>query len=304
MDKGNKMNYTIKNNMLKVTISSKGAEIQSVKGVHSDYEYMWQADPAIWDRHAPVLFPIVGRLKNDQYTYQGKTYHLGQHGFARDCEFIVEKQSDESITFLLKDSEETRKVYPFKFELRVNYNLMNNLLEENFIVTNKTDGEMIFGIGGHPGFNLPVDDLQVKKEDFYFATQPSEARVKIPISKQTGLLDWANRSLASTDSLIGLSDDLFKNDALIYQLRGHDNKISVRTENSKFHINVWTRNAPFVGIWSQYPKTANYVCIEPWWGIADRSDADGKLEDKYGMNHLAKGETFNAGFSITFHSGK
>lgn len=293
------MDYTIKNNMLEVTISSKGAEVQSVKGVHSGHEYMWQADPKVWKRHAPVLFPIVGRLKNDEYTYQGKTYHLTQHGFARDREFEVENQTNESITFLLKDDAQTHEVYPFEFELRVNYNLMNNLLEENFTVTNKSNGEMIFGIGGHPGFNIPVDGEKLKKTDYYFATQPSETRVQIPL--KGAFLDWENRSLASTNTLIGLSDDLFKNDALIFQLRGHDNKISLRTEKSKFHINVWTRNAPFVGIWSQYPKTGNYVCIEPWWGIADRTDADGKLEDKFGMNHLPAGENFHAGFSITFH---
>ena len=298
MDKGNKMNYTIKNNMLEVKISSKGAENQSVKGRHSGYEYIWQADPKIWNRHAPVLFPIVGRLKDDEYTYQGKKYHMTQHGFARDREFEVENQSEESITFLLKDDEQTHEIYPFNFELRVNYNLMNNLLEENFTVTNKTNGEMIFGIGGHPGFNLPVNE-NISKQDYYFTTQPSEARVKIPLTDS--FLDWENRSLASTDSLIGISDELFKNDALIYQLRGHDNKISLRTEKNKFHINVWTRNAPFVGIWSQYPKTANYVCIEPWWGIADRNVTSGKLEEKYGMNHLAKGKSFDAGFSITFH---
>lgn len=292
------MDYTIENNMLKVTISTKGAEIVSVKGIHTGHEYMWQADPKVWGRHAPVLFPIVGRLKNDEYTYNGKSYHLGQHGFARDQEFEVEKHTKESITFLLKDNEETRKVYPFKFEFRVNYNLLNNLLEENFSVKNTDDKELIFGVGGHPGFNVPVDE-EVGKEDYYFATAPSKARVQIPL--KGSYLDWDNRSLASTDSLITLSDDLFKNDALIFELRGHDNKFSLKTDKNRFHINVWTRDAPFVGVWSQYPKTANYVCIEPWWGIADRQDANGKLEDKYGMNHLEPGKEFNAGFSITYH---
>ena len=144
------MNYTIKNSILQVEIASKGAEVQSVKSLHSGYEYIWQADPEVWQRHAPVLFPIVGKLKNDEYTYQGKTYHLTQHGFARDSEFKVERHTDESITFLLTDSAKTREVYPFKFELRVNYNLLNNLLEENFSVVNKSDGAMIFGIGDIP----------------------------------------------------------------------------------------------------------------------------------------------------------
>lgn len=293
------MDYTIENNMLKVRISSKGAEIQSVLGKDSDHEYMWQADPKIWGRHAPVLFPIVGRLKNDQYTYQGKTYHMGQHGFARDQDFAVEHQTADSITFLLKDNEETRKQYPFKFELRVNYNLLNNLIEENFSVSNKSEQEMIFGIGGHPGFNVPVN-VEMKKSDYYFAFQPSKPRIQIPL--KAPYLDWENRSLASTDSLIELSDDLFKDDALIFMMRGVNNKISLRTDKNHFHINVWTRNAPFVGIWSQYPKTANFVAIEPWWGIADRLDSDGKLEDKYGMNHLAPNDTFNVGFGMTFHS--
>lgn len=293
------MDYTIKNNMIEVVISDHGAEVQSVKGAHTGEEYMWQADPEIWGRHAPVLFPIVGRLKNDEYTYQGKTYHMGQHGFARDCDFEVENHTQESITFLLKDNEKTREMYPFKFEFRVNYNLMNNLLEENFSVVNKSDETMIFGVGGHPGFNLPVNNGE-EKEDYYFDMHPSIARVKIPL--KGAYLDWNNRSLASTDSFIGLSDELFKDDALIYELHGHDNKVSLRTDKSKFHINVWTRNAPYVGIWSQYPNTANYVCIEPWWGIADREDADGELEHKYGMNHLEPGKEYQAGFSITYHS--
>lgn len=293
------MDYTIKNNMIEVVISDHGAEVQSVKGAYTGEEYMWQADPEIWGRHAPVLFPIVGRLKNDEYKYQGKTYHMGQHGFARDCDFEVENHTQESITFLLKDNEKTREMYPFKFEFRVNYNLMNNLLEENFSVVNKSDETMIFGVGGHPGFNLPVNNGE-EKEDYYFDMHPSIARVKIPL--KGAYLDWNNRSLASTDSFIGLSDELFKDDALIYELHGHDNKVSLRTDKSKFHINVWTRNAPYVGIWSQYPKIANYVCIEPWWGIADREDADGELEHKYGMNHLEPGKEYQAGFSITYHS--
>lgn len=293
------MDYTIKNNMIEVVISDHGAEVQSVKGAHTGEEYMWQADPEIWGRHAPVLFPIVGRLKNDEYKYQGKTYHMGQHGFARDCDFEVENHTQESITFLLKDNEKTREMYPFKFEFRVNYNLMNNLLEENFSVVNKSDETMIFGVGGHPGFNLPVNNGE-EKEDYYFDMHPSIARVKIPL--KGAYLDWNNRSLASTDSFIGLSDELFKDDALIYELHGHDNKVSLRTDKSKFHINVWTRNAPYVSIWSQYPNTANYVCIEPWWGIADREDADGELEHKYGMNHLEPGKEYQAGFSITYHS--
>ncbi|CCI82657.1 aldose 1-epimerase family protein [Lactobacillus hominis] len=294
------MDYQIKNSFLTATISDHGAEIQSVKDNNSNREYMWQADPKIWGRHAPVLFPIVGRLKDDQYRYKGQTYHMGQHGFARNMDFSVEEKDDNHITFLLISNEETKKSYPFDFELRVTYTLLNNLLEERFDVTNTGDEEMIFGIGGHPGFNLPTDH-GLTKSDYYFKFEPSVDHIRIPL--KAPLIDWANRSLVATDSLFEISDLLFKDDAWVFQLKGR-NKVSIRTEKSNYHINVKMDNAPFVGLWSQYPQTADYICIEPWWGIADTVDASGNLEDKKGMNKLAPNNTWENGFSIAFHDEK
>lgn len=294
------MDHKLQNSFLTVTVSDHGAEIQSVIDNNSKREYMWQADPKIWGRHAPVLFPIVGRLKDDQYIYAGKTYHMGQHGFARDSQFEVESKSDDEITFLLKSNEDTKKQYPFDFELRVTYTLVNNLLEERFDVTNTDDKEMIFGIGGHPGFNLPTDE-NIKKNDYYFKFEPSIDHIRVPL--KAPLIDWAHRSLVATDTLFEISDDLFKDDAWVFQLKGR-NKVSIRTDKSDYHINVKMDNAPFVGLWSQYPKTADYICIEPWWGIADTLDSDGKLEDKKGMNRLQPGHTWENGFSIAFHDKK
>ena len=293
------MDHKLQNSFLTVTVSDHGAEVQSVIDNNSKREYMWQADPKIWGRHAPVLFPIVGRLKDDQYTYDGKIYHMGQHGFARDSQFEVESKSDDTITFLLKSNEETKKQYPFDFELRVTYTLVNNLLEERFDVTNTDDKEMIFGIGGHPGFNLPTDE-NIKKNDYYFKFEPSIDHIRIPL--KAPLLDWAHRSLVATDTLFEISDLLFKDDAWVFQLKGR-NKVSIRTDKSDYHINV-KMDAPFVGLWSQYPKTADYICIEPWWGIADTLDSDGKLENKKGMNRLQPGHTWENGFSIAFHDKK
>lgn len=294
------MDHKLQNSFLTVTVSDNGAEIQSVIDNNSKREYMWQADPEIWGRHAPVLFPIVGRLKDDQYTYDGKTYNMGQHGFARDSQFEVENKSDDKITFLLKSNEKTKKQYPFDFELRVTYALVNNLLEERFDVTNTDDKEMIFGIGGHPGFNLPTDE-NIQKNDYYFKFEPTIDHIRIPL--KAPLIDWANRSLVATDSLFEISDRLFKDDAWVFQLTG-SNKVSIRTDKSDYHINVKMDNAPFVGLWSQYPKTADYICIEPWWGIADTLDSNGRLEDKKGMNRLEPGHTWKNGFSIAFHDKK
>lgn len=224
---------------------------------------------------------------------------MGQHGFARNMEFALEEQTKEKLTFLLTDTEETRAVYPFKFEFRVSYELLNNMIKESFHVTNKGEGDMIFGVGGHPGFALPVED-GVKKDDFYLQVNPAKPRVQVPL--EGGLLNWEKRFLAPTESLITITDDLFKDDAMVLVMRHPDNKFSIKTETSRFHINVRTDSAPYVGIWSQYPKTADYVCIEPWWGIADLTDTDGDLEDKKGMNRLASGEDFEASFRMSFHS--
>lgn len=191
-----------------------------------------------------------------------------------------------------------KKQYPFDFEFRVKYSLVNNLIKEDFIVTNTGSEEMIFGVGGHPGFNLPTNQ-GLKKEDYYFKFDPSIDHVRIPL--EAPLLDWENRSLVSTNSLFEINDQLFEKDAWIFQLDNHPTKVSIKTDKSNYHINVHIDNAPYVGLWSQYPVTADYICIEPWWGIADTKDTNGKLEDKIGMNRVAAGQTWSNGFSMAFH---
>ncbi|QNQ82345.1 aldose 1-epimerase family protein [Lactobacillus sp. PV037] len=289
------MEYRLKNDFLTVTISDHGAEIQSIVDNETQTEYIWQANPKVWKRHAPILFPIVGALKDNQYFYKDKIYNMSQHGFARDMNFRVENASETSITFLLQDTPETLKNYPFKFELRVTYTLSNNSVEENFEVINQDTKEMIFGIGGHPAFNLPTNQ-EIKKDDYYFKFAPSVEHMRIPL--KAPLLDWSKRSQAATDSLIKISDLLFKEDAWVLELRGK-NEVSVATDKNNYQVSI-KMDAPYVGLWSQYPQTADYVCIEPWWGIADILETKGHLEDKKGMNHLAAGKTWKAGFVMTF----
>ncbi|MDO4912226.1 MAG: aldose 1-epimerase family protein [Lactobacillus sp.] len=291
------MKYQLANKMIQVTVDEHGAELTSVKGVNSHFEYLWQADPKVWGKHSPVLFPIVGALRDDQYQYAGKTYHLGQHGFAHNEEFTLAEKTDTKIVLSLKSNDRLKEMYPFDFELLVSYELLNNMIQVEYQVKNLDDKEMIFGIGGHPGFNLPVEDGH-KKTDYYLAFTPAKERVKFPIKDR--MIDWAHRSIGATNTLIGLTDDLFKDDALIYELSG-ENKVTLRRDDGEFHINLWTEGAKFIGIWSQYPATADYVCLEPWWGIADRNDGNGNFEDKYGMNHLASGETFKASFKVSFN---
>ena len=291
------MNYQIKNNDLTITVSNQGAEVQSVKSNKSGREFIWQADPQVWGRHAPVLFPIVGRLKNDQYQYQGKIYHLGQHGFARDSVFEIEEKTPTAITFVLRANEKTLENYPFNFELKVRYSLDSYSLKEEFIVKNLDDKTMIFGIGGHPGFNLPTND-KISKEDYYFKFSPNNARVKIPL--KAPLLDWDSKTKVATNQLFKISNLMFKDDAWVFELKDR-NQVTLASEKNNYQVTVTMENAPYVGLWSQYPKTADYACIEPWWGIADTLDASGKLEDKKGMNHLSAGDMWQNGFTMTFH---
>ena len=148
---------TIENEQLKIIISPKGAELQSIFNKQTELEYLWNGDPAFWSKKSPVLFPIVGTLKNDTYYYNDKTYKLSRHGFARDMEFEKEKQSATSITFLLRSSEATLQDFPFEFEFRIIYAVQDNSLHVSYNVHNTSSGEMYFSVGGHPALKLPLE---------------------------------------------------------------------------------------------------------------------------------------------------
>lgn len=288
----------IANEFLTVEINPYGAELQSLKGNVSGLEYLWQADPAVWQRHAPVLFPFVGRSKNDQYTYQGQTYPMGQHGFARDREFEVESVSAQKAVFLLKSDAESLAIYPFEFELRITYQIKDMHLTVNYDVKNTaTQGPMYFSIGGHPGFKVPLtDDTQF--EDYFIDYRPQKSRIKIPL--QGAFINLNERTLAPTDVATDINHALFKNDAMIYDLKGQENTFSIRSEKTKHSISM-KLSAPFIGVWSPYPTAGNLVCLEPWWGIADDVEANGELSEKFGVNRLAPQATFNANYEITIH---
>lgn len=292
------MQIELNNEFYRVIMDTKGAELQSVIGQHNHYDFLWQADPKVWGRHAPVLFPIVGRLKNDEYRYQGQTYHMTQHGFARDNEFEVERQTDHSVTFLLKDSEATRAIYPFKFEFRVKYSLINQLIKVSYYVTNPSTTEpLYFSVGGHPGFRVPLAD-DAKFEDYFLRFKPSKSRIQIPLGENGGI-NYAKRTLAPTDVDWQINHDVFKDDALIFQLPDA-NEVQILSDKTDHGISLKTKDAPYVGIWSAYPTTGDYICIEPWWGIADPTDASGELTEKLGINKLDPNGEFKAKYSISF----
>ncbi|MFD0897265.1 aldose 1-epimerase family protein [Loigolactobacillus binensis] len=291
------MTLSIKNQFLQANFTEKGAELTNLISLDSGTEYIWQADPQVWGRHAPILFPFVGRLKNDQYRYQGKTYHMGQHGFARDRVFTVSNQTATTISFKLTADAQSRKIYPFAFELTVTYQLIDNDLKVTYRVHNPATSELYFSIGGHPGFNVPVTP-ENKFEDYYISYEPKKSRVQIPLVGPFN--DAAHKTLAATDIDHDLTHELFQNDALIYELH-QPNTFTLKNDHNHQGISVTVPDAPYTGIWSPYPTTGNLVCIEPWWGIADNLETSGELTEKMGINELAGGEDFSGSYTITAH---
>ncbi len=280
------------NKKIVIITNSKGAELTSMRLKGDDTEYIWQADANYWGRHAPVLFPIVGRLKDNRYIYGGNTYKLNQHGFARDKDFDIMDKSDTSILYVLKSNAETKEVYPFDFELKIKYEICENRVMIRYYVLNTGLEDMYFSIGAHPGFNCPLH-ADEKLEDCYIEFDNPET-INTSIFKEGTILDM--RPAFKNTSVISLSKDLFKNDAMIIQ--GMKSKsISIKSKKSKSCVSVECGGFPYLGIWSN-ANGGNFVCIEPWYGITDSFASTGKLEEKKGIQKISKGQTFKCGYSI------
>lgn len=281
--------HTIKNKELSVSISLHGAEIKSLKNLSTDFEYMWQADSKYWGRTSPILFPIVGNYKNKTSIYNGKSYQLSQHGFARDMDFTLESSSENSATFLLKDTAETLEKYPFRFELRVTYTLNERSLAIQWNITNVNSEIMYFSIGGHPAFNCNLKKSYLKFKD--------TNALNIGVLNTTGELSKKVINFELEKNTLQLDSSLFDEDALIAE----DNQckeIILGTDKNTDLLKV-SFDAPVFGIWSPAGKNAPFVCIEPWYGRTDREDFDQKLENRQWGNKLEPGQIFNSEYTIT-----
>ncbi|MCG3701368.1 aldose 1-epimerase family protein [Aliarcobacter butzleri] len=280
------MNYEIKNSFITAQIKSFGAELNSLKKCDENFEYIWQANIKYWARHSPVLFPIVGRLKEDSYFYKNKKYSLSQHGFARDKEFEIVQNEANFIEFRLKSDEKSLEFYPFFFELNICYKLDKNSLIVSYKVKNKSDEKMYFSIGAHPAFNTQVCDFlefeNIKTTKRYFLDEK-------------GLI-YKNEDLNLENSKLCLDKDLFKDDALVFN-DSNIKQITLKNIENKSRVKVKFDNFPYLGIWSK-PNDAPFVCIEPWFGVADEENANQKIEDKKGILSLEKEEEFFCFYTI------
>ena len=286
--------FTIEDQQLRINIHPKGAELQSIfhKGLQT--EYMWSGDPAFWGKHSPLLFPIVGTLKDNTYYFADKAYHLSRHGFARDREFAVESQSPDSITFLLRSDEATRAIFPFEFELRVVYRLLPEGLTTTYRINNPGQTPICFSVGGHPAFRVPLAP-GTAYTDYYLEFDKQEDAPRWPISKD-GLIEREPQALLVDANRVPLTKELFAKDALV--LKGlRSSGISLRSARTERGLRMDFPGFPFLGIWAA--PGADFVCIEPWCGIADSVDTNQQWTTKEGINRLETGGTFERTWTLT-----
>lgn len=278
----------IENEFLSVEIKTKGAELSSVKSANGR-EFMWQADPEIWARHAPVLFPIVGKLKDDEYKYDGDTYTLTQHGFARDMEFDVVKWNSSEVWFSLKSDLKTYVGYPFDFDFRVGYKLVGNSIEQTFSIQNTDEEEELpVSFGAHPAFQVDaIEDCVLE-----FDTDETESSDRVINGLRVG-----EERACIDGNRIQLSNDIFNQDALIFSKLSSD-AVTLKNNQGERIVRVTFPDFPFLGIWSK-PK-APYVCIEPWCGIADHMDHNKEILEKEGMLTVSPQETISRTMKMEF----
>ncbi|MEO6286019.1 MAG: aldose 1-epimerase family protein [Dyadobacter sp.] len=288
------MQYSIENQHLKITVKQTGAELCRIQSTVTGKDFMWNADPSVWSSYAPVLFPVIGAIKNGFVKYNGQEYAVPRHGIVRNnSNVVLVSQSTDSLTFGLTFSEETLAIYPFKFEFQITYQLEDNKVVVSHQVVNHGSDEMLFSLGAHPAFKCPLHDDEVY-EDYYLEFEAVENDATWLLEKD-GLVGKQTKPVLEHTNVLHLNAHLFDNDALIFK---HliSKQVSLRSTKSGQVITVHYEDFPYLGIWAK--PNAHFICIEPWLGIADSADSDQNFETKEGILKLEAGKTFEAAFTI------
>ena len=283
----------ITNGKLTVSCKTAGAELTSILDA-SGTEYLWGAGTA-WPRHAPVLFPVVGRLKEDSYSVEGRQYRMTQHGIARDQEFRLTESDEKKLVYELKDGEESKKTYPFAFSLRISYELEDYELTVGYEVSNPGKEKMYFSIGAHPGFRCPL----LPGEKFTDYCLRFEKYSILQTVLHGGLRGKETRLVPLDEKKLQLSETLFDNDALVFE-NSQINEISLLSKKSGRGVSIVCEGWPYFGVWSKKSNT-EFICLEPWYGVADHVDSNQQFTDKEGMIALDPGRTFSCSFIMRFH---
>ena len=291
------MIYSIENKILKATVDTSGAQLQSIYSKATETEYLWQGDPAYWAGRAYNLFPTIGRMYKNTYTYDGNEYSLRCHGIARYRAFQLTDRTATKLTFRLTEDEDSLKEYPFKFEFFIRYELKEATLEISLIVKNTDEKELIFALGGHPGFNVPFGNGAF--EDYYLEFS-EKTKVLFHTLSESKFMTGEKLPLPLTEGVrLSLRHELFDNDAAI--LGNTCREISLKSKADPRYITVKYPDFRYLGVWHTPETDAPFVCIEPWSALPATDGVITDLSAKEDMTRLAPGKTYKTSWSIEIH---
>ena len=291
------MDVTLKNEHLRVRIAETGAEIKSITDNLSGIEYMWQADPAHWNGSAPVLFPIIGGLKDNTYYFDGRAYSMPAHGFVRRKQWELAGATDNSATFQTVSDDSTRAMYPFEFALTAQFALEGSSLSVTYEVTNSGTGPMYFSIGSHPAFNMPFAGGHI--EHYYFHFSEPEKLERYFFKDGMHLNETA--PVFDNTRQIFLTRKLFDRGPIILK-QPASKCIYIKNSRNSRQIRVATDGIPYLALWAK-PGGAPFVCIEPWFGVPDNVDTDCNFTTKEGIMSLVRGGVFKTTYRIDILDG-
>ncbi|MBE6074634.1 MAG: aldose 1-epimerase family protein [Selenomonas ruminantium] len=289
------MLYTLENETLCVLVRSHGAELRSIKERADETEYLWDGNPEWWKYSSPVLFPIVGKLRDGKYRVSGAEYELPGHGFGRISDFELVARQQDSIEFVLEWSEDTLKVYPWKFALYVSYELEENKIKVIWRVRNLDEKHMVFSIGAHGAFRCPIVPGE-RFEDYYLEFHTAEDMQNMPLDSK-GQFKHESGDMAVKGTKLPLNYEMFRNDALAYAGQ-KSTQVSLRSTKSEKSLTVEAKGFPYWGYWTPDKGGAPFLCIEPWHGHADYVDFAGDFKDREGSEELAPGEEKKFSYTI------
>lgn len=285
------MRYHISNRSLAIEVNEVGAELCSFKDLSTNTELLWQAGPA-WERHAPILFPMVGQVKDNEYQVAGQTYSMTRHGFARHSTFQLHDSSDQHLVFLLSDSAESREQYPFHFRFLVSYFLIGKKLRITYSVENPASSDMWFSVGAHPAFKCPILETESYHDyDLIFEKQETKETNLL----KDGLFDGQTAPMLNNQSVLRVTHELFSRDALVF----HDLEsdwIELKSRVSGKGVRLTAIDWPYYGIWAK--TNGDFVCLEPWYGRSDDTDVSGDWTEKPGIIQLGGAQTWSAFYEI------
>ena len=257
---------TIKNKNLTVTVSARGAELQSIRSSDGT-EYLWQGDPAYWSSHAPNIFPYVARLTEGKYLYKGGVFGFGNHGLVRYADLAVAASAPDSVTYRLVSDEHTLRQYPFPFRYTIRYQVAGNRLIMRITVENTGSERMYFAVGGHPGFNVPLEK-GLGYSDYYLEFDESADPYRILLADSGAVTPLQERYELQGGKRIPLTHSLFDHDAIV--LHNMAKTVTIKAEKGKRSVTVSFPDFRYVGFWHKPKTDAPYVCVEPWTSLPSR----------------------------------